>query len=267
LFRIIQKDIIDHELWKRDLYLQDIEYIIGANIYEYDMKNAGYNLSIQYELLDENILDYLGTLTKEERTIRIGLLMRDQPVFRKSLTQAFSKMRKRFFIDNEVASHHILSIKKDAVFLINKTCDKTKFGQVEFVVKNRYSSFHRFDNLEFYYRNRGKQLDVKGIRDENLHFHEDYMLAFLKDIFQLLETSDNHRVVTRIKKFASMYKNRELSNGFYRELNAQSMYTLKMDDKSSIQSIHYMNGFEIDHSYNYMTYILRLIQRFFFLNS
>jgi hypothetical protein len=266
--KLIEKNILDHDLWKRDLYLQDIDYIIGANIYEYDMKNAGYNLSIKYELLDQATLDYLGTLTKEERTIRIGLLMRDHSVYRKSLTASFAKMRKRFFIDNEIAEHHVLSIKKDAIFLINKSCDQTKFGSVEFVLKNRYTSFHRFDNLEFYYRNTGKTLHVKGIKDENLPYHEEFMLTFLKDVFALLETSDNKTIVSKIKKFASMYKNRKLANGFYRELNPHSMYTLKLDSKdTTVQSMDYINGFEIRHSYNYMTFILRLIQRFFFINN
>lgn len=262
------KDRIDHELWKADKYLQDIDYIIGANIYEYDMKNAGYNLAIYYGLLDEDTLAYLGTLTKEERTIRIGILQRDIPGFAKALLNAFAEMRKRFFIDNGIEEHHILSIKKDAVFLINKQCDKTVYRNVEFVLKHRYTSYHRFSGFEYYFRNKGRELAVKGVNDEKLPLHEDYMLKFLKEIFVLLETSDNKRVVSRVKKFASQYKRLELDVGYYRELNAGSMYTLRMPGRDvSINSISYMEGFDIDHTFNYMTYILALIQRFFFINK
>lgn len=264
--KILKKDILDHSLWKRDTYLQDIDYIINSNIYEYDMKNAGYNLAIYYGLLDNKMIDYLEGLTKQDRTIQIGMLMRDNKGFRRNLSEAFSDMRRKFFINNNIQRDQILSIKKDAIFLINTTCDKTKFRNVEFVMKNRYTSFHKFDRIEFFYRNRSREVAVKGIRDEKLEYHKDGMLSFLTDIFHLLETSDNSRVVSKIKKFASMYKKMELPIDFYRELNSGSMFTLTIDSTDTkIQSIDYIQGFGIDHSFNYMMYILRLIQRFFFL--
>jgi len=261
------KELLDHDLWKRDLYLQDIDYIIGANIFEYDMKDAGYHLSMEYQLLDEATLEYLGTLVKKERTIRIGLLMRDNPDFSKKLTKAFGQMRRRFFIANDIQHRQILSIKKDAIFLINKGCDKVKFGDVEFVLKNRYTSFHRFRSSEFYYRNRGKVLDVKGISNDKLIPHEEYMISFLKETFLALETTDNRRIVSKVKKFASDYKNGRLPVEYYRELNSGSMYTFKSQGDNIVQSQYQLPGFEIERSYNYMVYILPLIQRFFFITN
>lgn len=264
--RLIDKDKdLGYTLYKRDLWTQDIDYIINANIYEYDMKNAGLNLIKYYELLDSQTIEYLEAMPKHARTIQIGQMMRDNKTLNRDLSESFSKMRKKFFVANNIKEHQILSIKKDAIFLVNKACEETKFKNVEFVLKNRYTSFHRFSNIEFYYRNRGKVLDVKGIREEKLESHKDYMCKFLKDIFNLLETSSNDRIISKLKQFSKFYKSRSLEFQYYRELNPDSYYTLMTDDGKSFKSENYLTGFDIDISYNYIVYILPLIQRFFTL--
>jgi hypothetical protein len=265
--KLVPIELLNHSLWKRELYTQDIDYIIGANIFEYDMRDAGFNIIKYYELLDDSTIKYLASLSKDERKIRIGLLQREDRNLAKEMLKGFAKMRKKFFIDNKIEEHQILSIRKDAIFLINKRCDKTSFSNVEFALKNRYTSFHKFGNYEYYFRNKGREIAVKGINDDKLQYHEA-MLSFLKDIFSLLETADNKRVVTKIKKFASQYKAQELDYHYYRELNANSMYNLGIPGRdNSIYALHYLDGFDVDHSFNYMTYIITLIQRFFFISK
>jgi len=269
-FRIIDKDEeLGYTLYKRDLWTQDIDYIINANIYEYDMKGAGLNLIKYYELLDSQTIEYLESLPKHVRTIVIGDMCKDDKELNRELNgKAFSNMRKKFFIANDIKEHQILAIKKDAIFLVNKVCEKTEFRNVEFALKNRYTSFHKFSNIEFYYRNSGRILDVKGIKDEKIPPHEDYMYKFLKDIFNLLETSSNDRIISKIKQFTKFYKSRQLEYQYYRELNSDSYYSLfaGKDDKI-FKSEEYLTGFEIDISFNYKNYILPLIQRFFTLKS
>jgi len=264
--KLIENNKLDHKLWEKDLYTQKIDYIINSIINEYDMKRAGFNLSIYYGLLDDNIIKYLSLLPKDEQTRRIGLIRRDDRDFNKRLSKAFKDMRERFFIDNNIQEKHVLSIKKDAIFLINKTCDKTTYRNIEFILKNKYTSFHRFDKMEFYYKNNNRKLDVKGIKDEKLILHKKYMLSFLKDVFHTLEVSSNERVIYRIKKFASQYKTRMLSKEYYRELNSDSAFSLMVND-TNIKAIEYIDGYDIDYSYNYMTYILKLIQRYFFISD
>jgi len=124
---------LDNKLWKRDLYVQDIDYIINSNIYEYDIKRAGFNLIQYYELLDDKTIEYLASLQKDEQTRRIGLLRRDDVQLNKELSKAFENMRKKFFIDNKIKDHQVLSIKKDAIFIINKVCEKCSYRNIEFI--------------------------------------------------------------------------------------------------------------------------------------
>jgi hypothetical protein len=267
--RLIDKDEdLGYTLYKRDLWTQNIDYIINANIYEYDMKGAGLNLIKYYELLDDQTIEYLGSLPKHMRDVVIGNMSGKDKELNRGLSEAFTNMRKKFFLSNEIKEHQILAIKHDAIFLVNKTCDKTTFRNVEFAVKNRYTSFHKFVNIEFFYRNSGRNLDIKGIKDWKIPPHDDYMCKFLKDIFNLLETSSNDRIISKLKQFSKFYKKKELEYQYYRELNSDSYYSLfaGKDDKL-FKSDEYLLGFDIDISYNYLNYILPLIQRFFTLKS
>jgi hypothetical protein len=267
--RSIDKDEeLGYTLYKRDLWTQNIDYIINANIYEYDMKGAGLNLIKYYELLDEQTIKYLEELPKYIQNVTIGDMRKADKELNRNLGEAFIKMRKKFFIANDIKEHQILAIKKDAIFLVNKACDKTSFRNVEFVMKHKYTSFHKFSNIEFFYRNSGRVLDIKGINDLKIPPHDEYMCKFLKDIFNLLETSSNDRIISKLKQFSKFYKNKELEHQFYRELNSDCYYSLFTGKEDQIfKSEDYLLGFDIDISYNYINYILPLIQRFFTIKS
>lgn len=267
--KIRLRDTFDNNLWKKDLFTIKLEYIINSNIYEYDIGFAGYNLAKYYGLLDKKTLEYLASINKSDAHIQIGRIQRDNESFAKDLSNAFRDMRRIFFIENNIDENSVVSIRKDAIFLINKQCTETTFKNIEFVLKNRFTSFHTFGKYEFYYRNRGNILAVKGISDDKLIDHNRYMLSFLKDIFNLLETSDNQRIVDKIKRFASLYKQGELDYRYYRKLSSTSMYDLsyKDADSASFESVEPLKGFNINKNFNYINYIHRLIQRYFFISG
>ena len=68
----------------------------------------------------------------------------------------------------------------------------TKFGLIEFKCKNRYTSFYKINNLEIFYFydsfTKNEEIEVKGISDDRLKLHEEYMLQLLKDIFFTVQT-------------------------------------------------------------------------------
>jgi hypothetical protein len=234
------------------------------------MVEAGWNLILYYRLLPKSETDNLKALSKANRKIQIGKLMRDNPEFNRRLTKAFSLMRKKFFEENNIGESNVLSIKKDAIFVLDKVCKHRKFGNVEFATKNRYTSFHLFGNVEMYYQSSTDTLHIKGINDDTLELHRNYMIYVLKMLFRSLE-SDNRKVfVNTVKEFTKFYKERKLPLGYYREFNPQSVFTIteKLNILSSYRVAFPDVGEDlrdtIDISYNYMNYILPIIQRFYF---
>lgn len=240
-----------------------IKYIIDDGIIEYDIKSAGFNICKQFNLLDKETIEKLELLDKKERHITLGKLQLTIPSLTEKLKLGFQKCREAFFKHNMIFDSDILSIKKDAIFVINKKCKHLKFGKyIEFIPKHIFHSYLYLNNNEFYIGD--NDYACKGIKDELLHLHEDYMIALIIKFTNLLRLSSKTKQIRFITNFSKDYRNRELEVGFYRELNNQSLFR-------PITPINIMNNnfgyteFELspkylDISYNYSNYLVPLYQ-------
>lgn len=201
----------------------DIEYLFNEDIIEYDITDAGFNIIKAFKLLPRDKIQELEGLPKGiTRHIAVGKLQRDDKAFSDRLLNQFAYVRDVFIHANALTSDDIISVKKDAFFTI-KQCNRLKFGQVEFLEKNRYSSYIRFPNIqdiEIYYSNNG--IDVKGIGDTSLNRHRLTMLEFLSNVIPRIEAKDES-VKRYMMNFIKQYKSHELEDEYYLEFNNKSM--------------------------------------------
>lgn len=261
---------MESKIYNKDQYLnKNISFIISNMIREYDIRSAGLNILFWKNAVTEKDYKYLSSLDKSSRNIQIGLMIRDNPKLSDILKKGFSEIRHRFMESNNLSNDDILSIKKDAIFVINKRPINTTIGNIEFVNKNTYTSYYYFNKIEFYYYIREDKLDIKGISDMTLEKHQDYFIDFLKMIFKLSERSDSKIIRKKIREFSNDYKKLKLNVGYYRELNYDSLfkiYNFKVKGKllatDNIDRDMLNNKF-VDISYNYMRYIIPLINIFF----
>lgn len=260
---------VECKLYKHDFYTtDDYDYIIAKRIIEYDIKSAGFNLCKYYRLLSKDKIKYLETLSKADQKIQIGKYMKSDIDFNKNHTKSFKWIRKEFFKSNQLKDSDIISIKKDAIFIVSKKCKNCKFENVEFVEKNVYTSYHRFGNIELYYNSKTDTLDVKGINNDLLYQHKSFM-NILKRIFKLLEENKHDEFIKFMKRFVDDYKNKRLNYKYYREFNAGSDFILinKGTNQNYVFGVGSMDSSlddRLDISYNYINYILPIIQRFYF---
>lgn len=247
-------------LYNRDSFINpNIVFLFNREIIEYDMKEAGFSLIQEYKLLPQRIIDELKKLPKEKRKIKIGVLQREDEKLRKELKEAFSMARERFFLANELEDTDIVSIKKDAIFT-TKRCQTQEIGDfIVFRPKNTYTSYIQMTkNLEFYYS--PTSLDVKGISDELLDLHKDYMLDFIRRFFEKMETeSDSCNTIEFVKRFCDKYKHRELDVGYYREFNVKSEYHL-LNDNTIFMEYWEDKKEDLDITYNYFNILMKLIR-------
>lgn len=223
-------------------YTVPINYIAGY-IREYDIKKA--NISILYK---KNIIskeDYIRLYNADRMTrqIEIGLLQQRDPLVTDVLKKGILEAKKNFFETNNIEDDKILSIKNDAVFLLNYIPAITSFdnGIVKFNLKNTYTSFYKLLNKEYYYYfdpvRKYEQLDIKGINDECLKLHENYFLEFLQTIFHSAQTEPVEETIDLLKIFYKKYINRELDIGYYRRFDGESGYQfLPMSNYSSFRA-------------------------------
>lgn len=216
-----------------------IEYLFNDEITEYDMKEAGFNLIKQYNLLDASEIKKLSYLEKFDRTIAIGKLQRDKILSSELFNNAFADMRGKFIDSNQLTDNDILSVKKDAIFSIKK-CNNLIFGRMEFVEKNTYSSYIRFtnnSNIEIFYNDNG--LEIKGIGEAGINRHRLYIIPFINKTIKFIELK-NPSIKRQLRLFIDDYKSMKLDEGYYIEFN----------NKSS----------SIDPMYNYQKLIIPLVQ-------
>lgn len=247
------------ELWKEDLYInQNIIYLFNKEIFEYDMKDAGFSLTREFKLLPQETIKKLDKLGKPARKRRLGIYQRDDNTFKENLKIAFKNARKMFFEENNLEDSDIISIKKDAIFTC-KRCEYQKFGEyIDFREKNQYSSYIRLGKkLEFYYSY--DKLDVKGIGDDEIQLHNDYMLDFMRLYFKKMETDEPKNVIGFTKRFIDRYKAFQLPVGYYRKFDTKSNFEAIDDDTIYME---YPEDWKenLDISFNYFTILLKLIK-------
>lgn len=263
------EDSQSDKFYMRDNFTQqDISYIVGQNIYEYDMKDAGYSLIKEFDQLPHETIRKLSEMSKEKRRVAIGKIMKADREFSVKHTKSFGLIRQRFILENNIEKSDVLSIRKDAIFIIGKKCNELKFGEVSFSEKNKYTSYHRYGQIEFLYRSSNNTLHVKGIDDKKFSEHDEFMGKFLRTVYKHLEAKNTERLVQFLLKFNHMYKSRTLPSGYYRELNATSKFLI--NPRLSKYSVYLMNHVEdaylseIDITHNYVNIVLPIMQRHYF---
>ena len=128
------------DIWERHNYTNhDIGMIINGEIIEYDIKSAGLNLAKEFGYIDKRIIEKLEKLDKRDRVVRLGLLKKKDEQIGKKENQALIEARRLFIVTNKLSVEDIVAIKKDAIF-VSRRCNERKFGNIEFVPKNKYTS-------------------------------------------------------------------------------------------------------------------------------
>lgn len=260
-------------LYSKDSYLNpEVQYLISHIIREYDISKANISILLNEGLITQEQYNYYYYLPGKQRSIEIGWLQRDNEKIKKGLNSNFSKYRQMFFESNQIQDHDILSIKKDAIYIINKICTVKDFGHVHFIEKNTYNSFYRYKHYEFYYLldkvHNLEVLDIKGISKETVYLHDNYMIDFLKFIFETIETDSIKNAIDYLTRFLYQYNNMQLESGYYRELDSLSKFRFR---SSSIISyiadyLSYEDDkYKLDINYNrlFLQYLLQILSNEF----
>lgn len=249
------------DIYKKDLYLNpDVMFAFNTEITEFDIHDAGFSLTREYNLLPETETKKLEGLPKRERHVKIGKLQRKNKEYTTQLKNAFIDIRRRFFEENNVDETKVISIKKDAIFMM-EPCSVKKFGTyVEFRDKNKYSSYIRLpDKTELYYHN--GQVDVKGISDDVIHKHDKGMLEIISNTFRLAETDTRDVQLRYLCRIATKYKNLDLPVDCYREFNNLSQFVEKDPDNPMTYDDYWEDSkANLEIRYNYFGVIIPLIK-------
>lgn len=219
------------------------------------MKSANTSLAKEFHLLPEERIHEIECMPKEKREIVIGLLKRDDKVYAEKEKQAFISARRMFMEQNKLDESDILAIKRDAFFVLRYVEKEKVTKNINFRMKNVYTSFVAL-NVDIFYNH--DRLDIKGIDDEVFfQYHEKYIGSFIHEVIRRVEEGDKLEVNEYIRNFWDKYKWRELSPEYYREFNPRSDFHYLDGQYAKEEYRQDLN--EVDISFN-MSVITKLLQ-------
>lgn len=238
--------------------------LINSEIIEWDIHSANVSIMRGYSLADEDKIKRIEKLDKTKRVIAVGKIMQNDSNFSKELEESFTDITNLFIKENHLDQEEdVLSIKKDAIFVINKEVQKNIFKNdaIHFLNKNQYHAFIYLKPFEFYFGQ--NKIDVKGINDELLPLHKNGILQLLTDVIEICETTnfDRSKVSAYLKDFVNAYKRRELDFDYYRQFSQESKFMYYaygeklLTDECTLDMLS-----KIDIQYNYLNIILPLIR-------
>lgn len=214
--------------YRTKYYTSDIPFIISRFIREYDISKANLNVLYYKGIVTPEQYSHLYNASRGEREVYFGNLQRNNKEISNALADGIAEFRKRFIEANNIQEHNILSVKNDSFFLIDIVPKITVFDNVEFKFKNTYTSYYKLSDLEVYYYldviNDKEYIDIKGINDSKLPLHQNGMILFLCNIFDLLQTGSIEEAISEITSFYNNYVQLALPLEYYREFNADSCF-------------------------------------------
>lgn len=263
---------MSNTIYTQTNYTSPIYCVVGRYIYEYDIKHANISILHQAGEISDRTFDILQRCSKIDREIMIGKMLeknssKDAVRLMNILDQGFMEARKNIIVSNHIEDEYILLTRKDSIFVLDRKLDITKFGEIEFVLKNIYTSYYNLllNNLMIFY---GKKeigfmqhepyLVIKGISQDMQLLHKNYMIKAITRFIDMAENTALDTVIFELKEFMQKYRNRELDIGYYREFNAFSRFHITVvingliteygiADVSDIEDPHNLNiGFNYE---------------------
>lgn len=237
--------------------------VLNSTIVEYDIKQANVSLLEYYELLPPKSIEQIRSMPPDKRKVTVGLLMQRDKELATKLENGFDEIMTMFIKSNNLdIDLDVLTIKKDACFIISKTPAKTTFGPITFRPKGVYHSFLMIGNFEFYINDEG--VDVKGLQKQ-ASLHRNGILHLIKDVVDTAISANGDKSVMNkyLSELVLAYKKRELEFDYYREFNSSSQFHVSFDGESYLyDNISEIDIPDLDISFNYVNIILPLVRLF-----
>lgn len=256
-------------LYKKHNYLNKSHvFLKNIELNEYDIEDCGFSIIKQNNLLRNKVICQLQSFNKLERHIAIGKIMKENSELIVRYLDELIKIRKKFSVINDINDKDILYIKRDSICLIDRKAKKTKIMGYNFRLKNTYNTYLYLNKKEFYLNNDFQDLTVKGLNDSAIKAHKNYFLELIKEIMVLYNNSnDTNYIREYIYELRNEYLKKNLHLNMYRELNESSKFRLKTNSSFEMYidkvGDRLLKDFELDISYNFLNYIIPLINYLF----
>ena len=201
----------------------NIQFMFHGNIVEYDMKAMSVSISEQYGLLDNETIELLKLLPKDQRTRKIGLIQRDDKDFSQRLINSELNTRKKFLEMNHLDESTIISLHSDACVFNSRKKIKNVIDGIEFRHVDTWTSYINYKGIEMFYND--GVITYKGVPKELLNQHTLGIHKYLLNVFDKVENYDPD-VLRYLSKFQMRYLQDKLPDYFYNPFGRKGEYKI-----------------------------------------
>ena len=249
---------------KNQNYLSPSRYISGR-IIEYDIKAANISSLRQGGFITEEDYQYLAHLPKQQREIEIGLRIKQDPKVYTNIQKGIKWAKEQLVLANNLSEDQIIRVANDAVY-INSSTDLPylQFGEyIHFVpksVSNIFINLNKTVVLLNFQQDGNINVDIKGIGDNHIHLHENFMINAIVTCIVYIERASIQEAVSYLSELCQHYVRYELPIGYYREFNSFSCYRIKNifgpynpfnGDSFGADNLNENDKYSLDINYNY----------------
>lgn len=226
-------------LFRQVTYLTSETAIGGTYIREYDISKANINILLYKGLITRERYKYLYSLPKKLREVLVGVMQRNKK-YLIAIQEGILEFKERFFKSNRIKDDDVVAIKNDAIFIKDVVPKYTKFFNIEFKLKNIYTTFMNVNGIEIYYNSNTGKMDLKGLGEDRIELHKS-MLESIKIIVDFASLNAFDDCFYYLKDIYRKLCNKELPVDYYREFNPRSEFL--------IDSRHTMMGYSLQYNY------------------
>lgn len=261
--------MVNGRVWSQSNYLAPYDYLLDANIVEYDISKA--NISVLYSrraISDETYYSLLD-IPKKLREVTIGRMIRREPILQEILAAGIMDSRRQLFEFLNLNDNMILAIKNDAVFVAYSKNAMPVIrpvqidNYIQFIPKGKYNSFYKILRKEFYYAydptTNSEGLDIKGVGEYGIYQCESF-INLLCDIFNLVLLRGPKIALHEANIIYRNFMSKTYPIEFYRRLDSHAKFDIDIKSEfSKFQSdmLGEEDKYAVDTSYNGM--ILRTV--------
>lgn len=253
---------MNRAIYEKDNYTnQNINYIKNNLVTEYDISSAGLSILTDLNYFSDNDYNDLMSMDKLERNIIIGKELKKNNDMNTALMNGFAQVRAVFFEQNNIQDHDVLSIKKDAIFLINKdiNINGNISKHVTFNKKNTYNAYINIGRKEHYLDIEHNKLIVKKYPELVKERHKDYLFKLLKDVLFLDTQNNKDEIYKQLAMFKYKFVIYNLEKEYYRSIKTGNYEVRLNNTLIELDDIHDNVLEDIVTGYN-MEFILSIIE-------
>ena len=242
------------KLWDKSRYSSRIEYILDNIIREFDISKANISVLRDANVLSEEQYQYYLNAPRMERQIAIGKLQGSNTAVSEILKSGITNARRVFLESNNVQDSEVLYIRNDAIAVIGSRwiSQLQVSDHVAFRESAHYTAFYKFNTIDMLYLydaiKNEEHLDLKGLGDEAISLHKDFMIDFLCELFYTAQTRGVEEALQILDNVHSQYINMQMPIGYYREFNSKAGFKLH-DDMSMCRYLYLKYATEYDKRY------------------